>query len=267
MVSATVITSPANPRVQYVRALARRRTRQRERRFIVEGVRLVEEALRAGTMPALAFFTEGLDTAARGRTILAELRVRRVLLLPVSDAVMRAMSDTQTPQGVLAVVPFPQLVPPSNPSLLLIVDGIRDPGNLGTLLRTAEAAGVEEVLLAPGTVDLYNPKVVRGAMGAHFRLPIRAQGWAEIADTVSAMQVFLADARGEQVYDKVDWRVPSALIVGGEAEGATSRARELATATMSIPMRGGTESLNAAVAAAIILFEATRQRRLASNLT
>jgi len=234
MTNVTVITSPSNPKIQYVRALARRRTRQRERRFIAEGVRLLEEALRAGTVPALVFFTG-------------------------------SMSDTQTPQGILAVLPFPQIAPPPDPSLLLIVDGMRDPGNLGTLLRTAEAAGVQEVFLAPGTVDLYNPKVVRGAMGAHFRLPIRAQDWAEIADAASGMQVLLADVRGEQVYDSVDWRVPSALIVGGEAEGASVRARELAVTRVSIPMRGGTESLNAAVAAAIILFEAARQRRLASR--
>ncbi len=265
MTNVTVITSPSNPKIQYVRALARRRTRQRERRFIAEGVRLLEEALRAGTVPALVFFTGSVGTAARGRALLAELRERGVPTLRVSDAVMRAMSDTQTPQGILAVLPFPQIAPPPDPSLLLIVDGMRDPGNLGTLLRTAEAAGVQEVFLAPGTVDLYNPKVVRGAMGAHFRLPIRAQDWAEIADAASGMQVLLADVRGEQVYDGVDWRVPSALIVGGEAEGASVRARELAVTRVSIPMRGGTESLNAAVAAAIILFEAARQRRLASR--
>lgn len=263
MTNVTVITSPSNPKIQYVRALARRRTRQREQRFIAEGVRLLEEALRAGTVPALVFFTGRLGTAARGRVILARLRERGVPTLRVSDAVMRAMSDTQTPQGILAVLPFPQLAPPPDPSLLLIVDGMRDPGNLGTLLRTAEAAGVQEVFLAPGTVDLYNPKVVRGAMGTHFRLPVRTEDWAEIADAVSGMQVLLADARGEQIYDSVDWRIPSALIVGGEAEGASIRARELAVTRVSIPMRGGTESLNAAIAAAIILFEAARQRRLA----
>jgi TrmH family RNA methyltransferase len=268
MVGATVITSPANPRVQYVRSLARRRTRQRERRFIVEGVRLGKEALRADIVPALAFFTESLDTTARGRTLLAELRARGIPPLLVSDAVLRAMSDTKTPQGILLVVPFPQISPPPDPSLLLIVDGTRDPGNLGTLLRTAEAAGVDEVLLAPGTVDLYNPKVVRGAMGAHFRLPIREQDWAGIADAVSATQILLADVQGEQMYDSADWRVPSALIVGGEAEGASVQARELAATKVSIPMRGRTESLNAAVAAAIILFEAARQRRPdISNLT
>jgi TrmH family RNA methyltransferase len=267
MVSAPVITSPANPRIQYVRALARRRTRQREGQFVVEGVRLVEEVLRAGIVPALAFFTDSVSTATRGRELLADLQTRGVSPLPVSDMVMRAMSDTQTPQGILAVVPFPQLASPSSPSLFLIVDGLRDPGNLGTLLRTAEAAGVEEVFLAPATVDLYNPKVVRGAMGAHFRLPIRARDWAGIAGTVSGVQVLLADAQGEQTYDSVNWCVPSALIVGGEAEGASVRAGELAAIRVSVPMHGVTESLNAAVAAAIILFEAARQRRLASNLT
>jgi len=259
-----MITSPANPKVQYARSLARRRTRQQEGQFVIEGVRLVEEALRAGIIPALAFFAESVGASDRGQTLLTDIQARGTSPLLVSDTVMRAMSDTQTPQGVLAVVPFPQLVPPSAPSLLLVVDGMRDPGNLGTLLRTAEAAGVEEVLLAPGTVDPYNPKVVRGAMGTHFRLPIHAQGWSEIADALCGMRILLADVQGKQVYDKVDWRAPSALIVGGEAEGASTRARELASTTVSIPMQGGTESLNAAIASAIILFEAARQRRQVS---
>ncbi|MCR4408392.1 MAG: RNA methyltransferase [Anaerolineae bacterium] len=256
-----MITSPANPKIQYVRALARRRTRHQEKQFIIEGVRLVEEALRADIIPALSFFTEDLVATERGRNLLAELQKRGASPLPVSNAVMRTMSDAQTPQGILAVVPFPQPVPPPTLSLILVVDGIRDPGNLGTLLRTAEAAGVEEVLLAPGTVDLYNPKVVRGAMGAHFRLPIKAQDWAEIASITSGTQVFLADARGDREYDKVDWCAPSTLIVGGEAEGASASGRKLATIRVFIPMQGSTESLNVAVAAAVILFEAARQRR------
>ncbi|MDY7040264.1 MAG: RNA methyltransferase [Chloroflexota bacterium] len=265
MVSDTMITSPDNLKIRYVRALGRRRTRQREGRFVVEGVRLMEDALRAGIVPALVFFTESLGTTDRGRSLLNELQASRLSPLNVSEAVMRAMSNTQTPQGILAVLPFPQCVIPSDPSLLLIVDGMRDPGNLGTLLRTAEAAEVEAVFLVPGTVDLYNPKVVRGAMGAHFRLPVKARDWEFIADAVSPMQVLLADVQGEQVYDTVDWLIPSALIVGGEAEGASARARELAKHRVFVPMCGETESLNAAVAAAIILFEAARQRRSKST--
>lgn len=261
-----MITSPTNPKIKYVRALARRKTRQREGQFVIEGVRLIEEALRAGIIPALVFFTSDLKGTARGQALLADMEKHGVAPLLVSNALMKAMSDTQTPQGILAVVPFPQIALPPQPSLALIVDGIRDPGNLGTLLRTAQAAGVDAVLLAPGTVDPYNPKVVRGAMGAHFRLPIAARDWGTIAASISQTQVLLADAQGELTYDAVDWRLPSALIIGSEARGASSRARQLAESRVSIPMQGETESLNAAIAAAIILFEAARQRRWAGAL-
>ena len=172
---------------------------------------------------------------------------------------LAACANTQTPQGVLAVAPFVQL--PSRPGLCLIVDGLRDPGNLGTILRSAEAAGVGEVLLAPGSVDAYNPKVVRGAMGAHFRLPVAGLDWPAIGEKVAGRPVWLADAQGETPYDAVDWTEPATLIVGGEAAGAGREAAELATGNISIPMAGGTESLNAAMAATAILFEAARQRR------
>jgi TrmH family RNA methyltransferase len=174
---------------------------------------------------------------------------------------MKAMADTVTPQGILAVVPFVELSPPSHPSLSLVVDRLRDPGNLGTILRSAHAAGVEQVILAPKTVDPYNPKVVRGAMGAHFRLPIKVLSWPEIADALAGVQILLADVQGEQAHYEVDWTRPSALIIGGEAYGASREAKQLATATIAIPMHGGAESLNAAVAVSVILFEAARQRR------
>jgi TrmH family RNA methyltransferase len=138
---------------------------------------------------------------------------------------------------------------------------VRDPGNLGTILRSAEAAGVGQVILAPGTVDLYNPKAVRGAMGAHFRLPVAGLDWPAIAGRLAGRAVWLADAAGETPYDQVDWAVPSALIVGGEAAGAGDQAAALATGRVSIPMAGGAESLNAAMAATVILFEAARLTR------
>jgi TrmH family RNA methyltransferase len=181
---------------------------------------------------------------------------------PVTDEVMAACADTQTPQGVLAVVPFIGLNP--RPGLLLILDAIRDPGNLGTILRSAESAGVGQVLLSPGTVDLYNPKVVRGAMGAHFRLPVFSRDWPDIGQAASGRAVWLADAAGDTTYDAVDWTRPSALIVGGEAFGAGEEAEQLATGRVSIPMPGGAESLNAAMAATVILFEAARQHRIST---
>ena len=255
-----MITSIANEKVKYVRSLYRRRVRYRERRFIIEGIRLVEEAYRAGIVPALVFYGEGIDALPGGWELLEEIHREKAPPFAVSEGVMKAMADTVSPQGVLAIVPFVELAPPPSPSLVLVIDRLRDPGNLGTILRSANAAGVEQVILAPQTVDHYNPKVVRGAMGAHFRLPIEALSWPEIAEALAGVQVLLADVRAEQAYYEVDWSRPSALIIGGEAYGASRAAMELATATIAIPMHGGAESLNAAVAASVILFEAARQR-------
>jgi TrmH family RNA methyltransferase len=253
-----LITSLANEKVKLARSLHRRRGREKERLFIVEGVRLCQEVLRAGVIPALLFYTP--DVAAEG--------VKRLLQafadvgkrgMAVSEEVMRAISDTQTPQGVLAVVPISEK--PPGEGLLLIVDRLRDPGNLGTILRSAWAAGVGQAVTTKGTVDIYSPKVVRGAMGTHFHLSLAPdKEWKEIEPLLEERQVLLADARGEVAYHEVDWSRPSALIIGGEAEGASEEAKCLAHKRVYIPMPGGAESLNAAVAASIILFEAARQQ-------
>lgn len=258
-----MITSIQNEKVKYVRSLARRRSRQREGRFVVEGARLLDELVGAGIEPALVFYTEAWAETVAGQRLLALLGTPNEDIWPVNEAVMAACADTYTPQGVLAVVPFLHLDP--KPGLLLILDGIRDPGNLGTILRSAESAGVGQVLLAPGTVDLYNPKVVRGAMGAHLRLPVRSCDWEAIKVRAKGRATWLADATANTAYDAVDWTQPAALIVGGEASGASQEAAQIATGSVSIPMVGGAESLNAAMAATVILFEAARQRRISSQ--
>ena len=178
----------------------------------------------------------------------------------VSDPVMAACSDTETPQGILAVLPIPQIPCPDHPTFSLILDQVRDPGNLGAALRTALAAGVEQVLLTPGTVDASNSKVVRAAMGAHLRLPVAALGWDAIARAVAGCDVWLAAAGGEMAYTTVDWTRPVALIVGGEASGAGEQAQALAQGQVSIPMAAKVESLNMAAATAVILFEVVKQR-------
>ncbi len=247
--------------MKYVRSLYRRRVRHRERHFVIEGLRLVEEALKAGVVPTLVFFTPDLSDSRRGQELLTLIEGLSGGCFVVTEQVMRALSDTVSPQGILAVVPFVELPFPENPWLILVVDRVRDPGNLGAILRSAEAAGVGQVILTPATVDIYSPKVVRGAMGAHFHLPIAAKiSWSKIAEALEDRQVLLAEAEGEKVYYEVDWTKPSALIVGGEAEGAGQAAEKLATERIAIPMQGKVESLNVAVAAGVILFEAARQR-------
>jgi TrmH family RNA methyltransferase len=142
-----------------------------------------------------------------------------------------------------------------------VLDRLADPGNLGTVLRTASAAGVQAVFLAPGTVDAYNPKVVRAAAGAHFHLPIVESNWGDIASALVRLTLWRAEAHAGTPYDQVDWRQPSGLVIGSEAAGPGDAAQRLAPEAVRIPMPGKAESLNAAIATAVLLFEAARQRK------
>jgi TrmH family RNA methyltransferase len=157
-------------------------------------------------------------------------------------------------------MPIPKWKFPANSTFLLILDGIRDPGNLGTLLRTAQAAGVQAVFLPPGGADAFSPKVVRAGMGAHFRLPIISMDWDQIRSQFSNLSIFLADCERGAAHFQARFDIPLALIIGGEAAGAGSQASNLATSRVHIPMPGKAESLNAAIAGAILMFEVVRQR-------
>ncbi len=248
-----MITSTANARVRLAWALQTQpRTRRREGRVALEGLRLVRDALAGGHQPDYLLYTPG---SAEIDALAAAIPTA----LAVSDSVMRHISDTQQPQGIVGVFPTPAAPLPARPARALVLDALRDPGNLGTILRAAAAAGVDAALLAPGCVDPFNPKVLRAGMGAHFRVPLAELPWAEIATYCAALTVYLADARASLRHDQADWTRPWALIVGGEAGGAGREAAKLARARIAIPMAGATESLNAAVAAAVVLFEARRQ--------
>lgn len=261
-----MITSVRNPRVKWVRGLqARSRARREEGAFVVEGVRLTEEALVSGWPAQLVLHTDDLDD--RGRAVVAGFASRDVETLAVTPEVMGAASDTETPQGILAVLAAPVRALPPPADFVLLVDRVRDPGNVGTILRTAAAAGVQAALLAPGTVDPYAPKVLRAGMGAHFRLPVYRLDWEAIRDYVQSekLRAVLASAGEGEPYTRLDWTGPVALVIGGEAAGAGGRARELVEACVHIPMPGEMESLNAAVAAAVLLFEIVRQREQAGG--
>ena len=259
-----MITSVHNPTIQSVhKLLTQSKERREQQAFVIEGVRLAEDALQAAWEARLVLFTDHLDQ--RGQAVVDGFSARGVPVEPVSAAVMNAISDTETPQGILAVLAIMPLDLPPSPNFLLILDGLRDPGNLGTILRTAAAAGVQAVLLAPGCADAWSPKVLRAAMGAHFHLPILTLPWSELTHYFSQdgsnLRVFLADSDGGIPYTQSDFRPPLALIVGGEAAGAGERSFSLAKIKVHIPMPGGSESLNAAVAASILIFEVTRQRK------
>ncbi len=254
-----MITSPKNPKVQHVRSLqVRARARRQTGTFVIEGVRLAEEALAARNTPELVLYT--LDLPPRGQAVVDGLAQLGAEVVPVAPQVMQSASGTESPQGLLAVLPIHIRPFPTNPTFLLLLDGMRDPGNLGAILRTAAAAGVEGVLLPPGNVDPYAPKVARAAMGAHFRIPICALPWGKVRRHVAPLHGYLAEARAAQPHTGVDFCSPLVLIIGGEAEGAGPKTRQLDPTPVKIPMPGKTESLNAAIAAGILMFEVVRQR-------
>lgn len=259
--NSSLITSSSNPYVKWLRSLRDSpRERRSERALLVEGIRLVTHALQSGAVPRLVLYAPTQLAATPEGAALLGLLEGRPSCWPAGPTALAAAADTQQPQGVVAAFPWPEHAP--RPGLRLVLDGIQDPGNVGTLLRSAEAAGVGLVICAPNSADPYSPKVLRAAMGAHFSLPLRVeQDWQRIADELAACPlIYAADAEATMPYYAADWRQPAALIIGSEAHGLSPEGRALATHQIAIPMLGRAESLNAAVAGSILLFEALRQR-------
>ena len=256
-----MISSLQNPTIKYVRNLqVKSKVRRAEKAFIIEGVRLLEEAQDSDWETRLVLYSEELSE--RGMQLVEAFQSQGTKIEAVTTQVMRAVSDTETPQGILAVMGMRSLPYPDVLDFVLILDQLRDPGNLGTILRSAAAVNVQAVFLTPGTADQFSPKVMRGAMGAHFRIPVHTADWEEIRSLFekSGLHTYLAAANRGQVYYQVDYQVPLALIIGGEASGAGETAFQTAESLIHIPMPGGGESLNASVAAGILLFEVARQR-------
>jgi TrmH family RNA methyltransferase len=259
-----MITSIHNSRIKAARKLADRKERYAAGLLLAEGVRLIDDARQRGVLPAVLFYEpETVAANPQAAALLAHLQAADCDCQPCTPEVFGTLAGTVTPQGLVAVLPLP--LHQSLPAALhfaLVLDAVRDPGNAGTLLRSAAAAGVEVVVFGPQTVDPFNDKVLRAGMGAHFRVPLRVcPTWQQVRQVLGeAIVLYLAESDAALTYDQVDWRVPSALIVGGEADGAGAEAQAAAT-PIAIPMQSGVESLNAAVAGSIILFEAARQRR------
>jgi len=250
------IASLQNDKVKLAYGLQNRtRTRRKERKVVLEGVRLIRDALIAKQKPEFVFYQHDNTDFE----LVAELQVRKFTVLPVTNEVFKHISDTQNSQGIIGIFPLPMPPLPKNPKRVLILDNLRDPGNVGTMLRTAGASGVDVVLLSPGCADPYNPKTLRSGMGAHFRVPVVDAPWGDIAGYCERLDVYLATGEGGLRYDHVNWTESWALIIGSEAHGSSPDAEALAEKHIFIPMAQQTESINAGVAAGVILFEAVRQ--------
>lgn len=274
-----LLSNPRAERVKAVRALTGRSARQRHGRFLAEGPQSVREAVAAGAV--LELYASD-DAARRYPEILAGAPSRT---WRVTDEVLAAMTDTVTPQGLVAVCPTTATtldeVLATQPRLVAVLDRVQDPGNAGTVLRAADAAGADAVVLTQGSVDPFNPKCVRSTAGSLFHLPV-VVGVA-LADVVTALQrngstVLAADGGGEADLDDladaaatgstgaVDLRRRTAWVFGNEAAGLDDAGRALADAVVRVPLHGRAESLNLATAAVVCLYASARaQRRDGAN--
>lgn len=262
-----MITSPRNQHIQRVRKLVKKGVRDASGEFLVEGPTGVREALARGRVrcvfvesPAPPAFEDILETAS----------AKRITTWEISDQVMGSISRTETPPGVIAIarqidIPAENLTH-SGFDLAVMLAQVRDPGNVGTILRTAWAAGAQAAFLGEGTADLYNPKVVRAAAGAVFGVPIsRDVDMPVILKELRGMGVrtIAAHPRGDTTYDEIDMTGSVAIVLGNEAWGIDKELTVLVDHSVRIPMHPAAESLNVAASSAILLFEALRQRRAA----
>ena len=240
-------------------ALKSRSGREKNHAFVVEGVRAIEDLMASKIDLKLAIVSPSLEDSGRGRS-LGERLSAHTTVRRVSEAELRALSDTETSQGVVAIATIPHAnlasVRPAQRAVVLVLDGVQDPGNLGTLIRSADAFAVECVIALPGSVDYWNPKVVRSAAGAAFRIPLVADSAENVWRWLHEHDFLVCgtDAEGENVREaKTPARI--ALVVGNEGAGLRPETRKQVARTIAIPMPGRAESLNVAVAAGILLYE------------
>lgn len=253
-----ILSSPKNPNLQLARSLLEQnKARRKHNAFVAEGVRVLEDGL-ASAVP-LRFILYKTSLSPRAKTLLESIKPGQSAF-EVEDRLFDSLSDTESSQGILGVFSIPEPSPPPSPGFVVILDQLRDPGNLGTILRSAEAAGVQATCLPPGNTDVWAPKVVRSAMGAHFRLSLLQWHWEAITSYVESLSVYHADMDGQETLWQADFRGRIALLIGGESEGISPEGRLLATRSVRIPMLGKTESLNAAISASVLMFEVLRQR-------
>ncbi|MBS6644343.1 MAG: RNA methyltransferase [Clostridiaceae bacterium] len=259
-----MISSTSNSQVKFVSALAKKaKLRKNEDLFVVEGIKMFSE------LPQ-----EKVKKVYVSESFLKETAHKKLLdgisWECVKDDVFKAMSDTQTPQGVLALVKqfhytMEDILKQEGPALIMILEAIQDPGNLGTIIRAGEGAGITGVIMSEGTADIYNPKTIRSTMGSVYRVPFV---YADDMDRVfrqlkeKKIRLFAAHLKGRGNYEQEDYSGDTGFLIGNEANGLSDGAAAWADTLVKIPMAGQVESLNAAVASSVLMFEAARQRRM-----
>ncbi|TYQ15915.1 UNVERIFIED_CONTAM: TrmH family RNA methyltransferase [Acetivibrio alkalicellulosi] len=260
------ISSSQNQIIKEVRCLKDKKHRDAKKMFFIEGIRFVQEAMEENVNILKILISEKLEYLNGGKQILKSIKQRDIPVFELSDKLFKEISDTDNPQGILAIINMKEYLLYDvfdDKNFFIVLDSIQDPGNMGTIIRTADAAGATAVLISKGCVDVYNPKVLRSTMGSIFHLPI-----CFCKDMVKDLQdmknrgikLCAAHLEGQLNYYDLNYKDNVAVIVGNEANGVSDSIREISTDLVKIPMEGGAESLNASVAAGLLMFEVMRNR-------
>lgn len=259
-----VISSPSNNSIKHIKGLLLKKYRDKYHLFIAEGDKLVREAISSDLTVDMIVFSQVNGGTQNEIYNLAEQKGIRCII--TTDTIFKSLSDTQSPQGVMAIVnektyKLDKITDHTN-SFLVLLDGITDPGNLGTIIRTVDAAGGAGVILLNGCVDPYNPKVVRSTMGSIFRLPI-FQGYDTVELTnklsQSGYHIVTSHLQGTNIFQWSGDFAKTALVIGSESHGVSQEIINASDSLVKIPMTGGAESLNASVAAGILIYEILRK--------
>lgn len=260
------ISNRSNARVKWVRSLQQKKARDESGVFVAEGIHLAQEVQKAGLTVELAVVSNTAKNSESVDRIMGQLEKCGVPLLPVSDEILAYVAETQSPQGILLVVKTPAPVDivsrDFSRGLWLVLDEVQDPGNVGTLIRSAAAAGTAGVILTEGCADPYGGKTLRASMGSVFHLDVLSVRAQDVVDACrrGPVRLLTASGVGADVYCDVDWKKPTFLVLGNEGQGVGPVLSKQASGSVQIPIAGGAESLNVAAAGAVILFEAARQR-------
>lgn len=256
-----MITSSSNPKMKYIMQLNKKsKTRYEQRVFVVEGIKMCMEAPREQIQEM--YVSESFLTDRDNEEL-----IKDYVYEVVSDDVFSKISDTKTPQGILCLVKMMEYTLEDllgQPPHLLILESIQDPGNLGTMIRTGEGAGITGVVMNRTTVDIFHPKTIRSTMGSLFRVPFYITG--NLEETInelkeSGIALYAAHLDGEMAYDEPDYTTPCGFLIGNEGNGLSRETAAMADAYIRIPMEGKVESLNAAVASALLMYEVKRRRK------
>lgn len=259
-----MITSVSNSQIKQVCAYVQKaKERRKDEVFVVEGAKMFEEA--PVDWIVKAYVTESFLQKYASKEV--EAKLKQVPFETVSEDVFSKMSDTKTPQGILCVMKWPQYsledITRDSKGVYVLLEDIQDPGNLGTIIRTGEGAGISGIIMTRETVDIFNPKVIRATMGSVYRVPFIYVDSMQEAITMlqqKDIKVYAAHLKGECYYDAYDYTTGSAFLIGNEGNGLKKTTADLANVYVKIPMSGKVESLNAAIATSLFMYEAKRQR-------